>query len=371
MSYPSIDKLQNILSDDVFANRADKKKAAGRALGTIVELITYYLFCAWGFKDDMAIERALPEFGNPDITHNVEFSFHPSLTDNQVIPFKGDAVKPSFLKSYLPQGIHLKSKPLLRQGLLSNSVNLYECENFFYMANVFLRENGSEGTVHVSKRSCKPYAMVECKRVGKEGDSKGPQTIEKAKQGAYVARTVSSLQRVWDSNGEACGIMRRGDSWSVKPYEVFVNEIMTGEDAVSLCDFMLTIGVVSNHGNWFTSGNKNKELKVLSKNYDRLLFLSDKGLVTFVTDLITSPVDELTAVRNAFLSSYASRENKKNVFTKKTITTDADRALKHYFDSHLADIVSWFNVISPDNYPMDQLRTDLLSLRNKDWRQIL
>lgn len=49
--------------------------------------------------------------------------------------------------------------------------------------------------------------MFECKRVGvEEGMKKGPQTIEKAKQGAYVALKSSSLQKVRDKNGEVYGV---------------------------------------------------------------------------------------------------------------------------------------------------------------------
>jgi hypothetical protein len=45
----------------------------------------------------------------------------------------------------------------------------------------------------VFEQMLKPYAMIECKRVGiEEGTTKGPQTIEKAKQGAYVAGTAFS-----------------------------------------------------------------------------------------------------------------------------------------------------------------------------------
>ncbi len=66
----------------------------------------------------------------------------------------------------------------------------------------------------------KPYAMFECKRVSiEEGNKKGPQTIEKAKQGAYVARTVSALQRVRLASGDLQAVMPRGDgSLYVKPY---------------------------------------------------------------------------------------------------------------------------------------------------------
>jgi len=36
MSYKSIDTLQNILGEKVFAHTKDSKKAAGRALGTFI-----------------------------------------------------------------------------------------------------------------------------------------------------------------------------------------------------------------------------------------------------------------------------------------------------------------------------------------------
>jgi len=43
MAYESVDQLQKSLAETVFAYADDKKKAAGRALGTLVEIITYYL----------------------------------------------------------------------------------------------------------------------------------------------------------------------------------------------------------------------------------------------------------------------------------------------------------------------------------------
>ena len=84
MSYESIDTLQKALQEQVFEHTKDAKKAAGRALGTIVEIITYYLFKDWGLNDCMSIERGLPEYGNSDITHNVEFLLHP-IVNTQVL----------------------------------------------------------------------------------------------------------------------------------------------------------------------------------------------------------------------------------------------------------------------------------------------
>ena len=78
MSYPSVDQLQKVLTEKVFHYAKDSKKAAGRALGTLVEIITFYSLKSWGFERQVAIERPLPEFGNDDITHNVEYSLHPS-----------------------------------------------------------------------------------------------------------------------------------------------------------------------------------------------------------------------------------------------------------------------------------------------------
>src|SRR4051794_7908539 len=79
MSYESIDKLQNALSQNVFHYTKDPKKAAGRALGTMIEIITYYMLKSWGLNDSISIEKGLAEFGNPEITHNVEYSLHPIL----------------------------------------------------------------------------------------------------------------------------------------------------------------------------------------------------------------------------------------------------------------------------------------------------
>lgn len=77
MAYESVDKLQNMLATEVFKYAKDKKKASGRALGTLVEIVTFYTLCAWELRDYIAIERSVPEFAHPEIAHNVEFSLHP------------------------------------------------------------------------------------------------------------------------------------------------------------------------------------------------------------------------------------------------------------------------------------------------------
>lgn len=88
MAYESVDKLQNALGEKVFHYTQDKKKAAGRALGTMVEIITYYLLKTWGFNNSTSIEKGLVEYGNEDISHNVEYSLHPIIAEYEIIVLK-------------------------------------------------------------------------------------------------------------------------------------------------------------------------------------------------------------------------------------------------------------------------------------------
>lgn len=272
MAYDSVDVLQRTLADTVFQYATDRKKAAGRALGTLVEIVTYYTLRAWGFRDHLVIERALPEFANEDITHNVEFSLHPIIwrasTKLTPIPLP---LTPNKLGREMAelQKVHrpteFKSTQLLSSdGVVRNSCVLLEDEVGPLVANVD-QHDARSCVVTVCKLHGHPFSIFECKRVGiEEGMRKGPQTIEKAKQGAYVARTVSSLQRIRARRGHAVGVVERRDgSLYSRPYGELLREIIDSDDPDLLAEFILTVGVVSNHGNWFTSENHNKELKVL------------------------------------------------------------------------------------------------------------
>jgi hypothetical protein len=86
LTYQSVDALQKTLADSVFEYATDRKKAAGRALGTLVEIITFYTLRSWGFRDHVVIERPVPEFANPNIVHNVEFSLHRILAKKGIYP---------------------------------------------------------------------------------------------------------------------------------------------------------------------------------------------------------------------------------------------------------------------------------------------
>jgi hypothetical protein len=379
MTFESVDKLQQALTKDVFYYAKDSKKAAGRALGTLVEVITYYLLKSWGLNDSISIERSLAEYGNPEITHNVEYSLQPVLHHYLVkLPRDGKSITATKILAKLSElGVSISEFEKKNQNLLSkdnilrNACTIAVNPETNLLAS-FEGISGKAFQVRVFEQSVKPYTIFECKRVGvEEGNKKGPQTIEKAKQGAYVARTVSSLQKIRLESGEMYGVIhRRDNSLYTKPYSELLEEVITSHDPEFLRNFILTVGVVSNHGNWFTDKNQNKELKVLAQSYDWLIFLTDKGLSDFVEKLILKPSSKAKVVRDAFLSSYADKKTK-NQFTKVQMNADANLFLLDYFRDNLKKIEGWFNVISPQDGKLAHMKTQIEQLHSKHWEEIL
>lgn len=359
----TVDELQKHLQKEVFHYAQDGKKAAGRALGTLVEIITYYKLCAWGFSKNILIERRIPEFGRKDITHNVEFSLHKTQRESLLsIPRDGKAVRarhfakhPDFLNAKLTRDL-ISSKKLLR-----NSAVLGERDGNIIVANLSdLRRDTLD--VAIADLVATPIAIFECKRVGVEdGTKKGPQSIEKAKQGAYVARSVSALQKVITRDGSVLGFLPvDGGPPVVGDYEKMLTDIVTGKISAP-AGFVLTVGITSNHGNWFTAEDHNKELKVLAAAYDWLLFLTDEGLMDFVENCILSPTTELAPVRTAFLESY-NGEKGGSRFTKTCLDLEADQALRQYFAANNLHSSAWFNVITPAGRDLTVLSTQLNTL---------
>ncbi len=378
MAYPSVDALQKALAESTFLYAQDKKKAAGRALGTLVELVTFYLFDAWGFRDDISIERPLDEFAYSSITHNVEYTLHPILGKssyelaNPKLPITSAKILRVVPKEELDgwritaaNNQLLTSSQILRNGC---TIGKNSEANFIASLEAFTEDSAQ---LNITVQHRKPFAVVECKRVGiEEGNKKGPQTIEKAKQGAYVARSVSSLQKVRNHDGILYGLLLRdGLPPLILPHHQLLDMIILSDDPLLLKDFKMTIGIVSNHGNWFTEANQNKELKVLAQAYDWLLFLTDAGLAEFVQSLLIDPLVEFKAVKEAFQASYTGKKGN-NSFTKVKIGYTAHLQLEKYFRDNLASIEGWFNIIAPAEGDLGILRGELSSLRNKDWKEI-
>jgi hypothetical protein len=365
MSYKSIDNLQKALGEDVFNYTSDKKKAAGRALGTLIEIITYYLLNEWKFTNNVSIERGLEEYGNPEITHNVEFTMHPILSVTKLcvnMPCTPNTLKKEL---NLTNEFVLKNNPLLdKNNILKNACTIAESENEIILA-LFVSKTDNKITLNIVRQSKKPFAMFECKRVGvEEGNKKGPQTIEKAKQGAYVAKTTSSLQKIRNENGDLYGLIYKNGKPYIEQYSKLLKNIIVSKEPLPE-DFTMSIGIVSNHGNWFTSENQNKELKVLAQSYDWLLFLTDEGLSEFVTDLLIKPKKKYKCIQEAFHCAY-KEDKKKNAFTKVKMNLDAHNALVEYFKEKINHIENnWFNIISPNHGSINNLKKDLTKLTLK------
>jgi hypothetical protein len=319
-----------------------------------------------------AIERPLPEYANKEITHNVEFTLHGSATvlsskfSQSDLPISSTNLKNKHkeLEKYeLSKGVML----IDRNSVIRNACVLGNTEKAFLVAYI----NSNDECYEIRKLSHKAFAMFECKRVGvEEGSKKGPQTIEKAKQGSYVARTVSSLQRIRLNDGSLGGLIQKTDgSFIVKDYYELLNEIIKTNNNNALNNFILTVGVISNHGNWFTAENQNKELKVLAQSYDWLIFLTDAGIGEFITDLLISPNSDNIAVKEVFNKSY--NENKTgNVFTKVKIDYAADKALTRYFLNNKVKIEHWFNIITPKSKTLNDLHDELVLLSQKNWSEV-
>jgi len=378
MPYESIDRLQNVLAEKVFSYTNDAKKAAGRALGTLVEIITFYLLKSWGFEESIAIETALAEYGRPEITHNVEFSLHPIVRKHSItIPLSMVPLTAQRILRNIKSGQFKIEKAklstgylLTSDGVLRNSCIVAQGDRL-QLVDTLGPPALNEASVTLVKQVRKPFAIFECKRVGvEEGMRKGPQTIEKAKQGAYVAKAVSSVQKVRTAAGDLVGLIyRQPEHPYLKPHLELMGEIVATNDPDLLRDFILTVGIVSNHGNWFTSDDHNKELKVLAQSYDWLLFLTDLGLSTFISELLLDPIPELEPARAAFLASY-SLHKKGNRFTKVQMDYKADQVLQKFFQNNAKEIQSWFNIIAPKAGSILTLLEDLSQLRSKEWSRI-
>jgi len=393
MAYESVDKLQKVLAEEIFSHTKDPKKAAERALGTFIEIITYYLLKTWGFNHQTSIERGLEEYGNPAITHNVEFSLHPVIREHILTIDKGhrtitaNVIRKALEKENKFDVSAYKNKfishLLTKEGVLRNAYTMTKSDDSYLLCSI--KENKQDNDLielHIYEQRAKAYAIFECKRVGvEEGMTKGPQTIEKAKQGAYVARTASSLQKIRNESGELYGIIYKSDNtYFMKPYIELMEDVIYSNDHELLRRFILTVGVVSNHGNWikrnnsgtfdFSDENFQKELLVLAQSYDWLLFLTDQGLSEFIDNLLLNPVEEFEPIRKAFLSSY-TQDKKKNQFTKVQMNIDADGILLDFFRKNLETIESWFKVISPKEKELLTLKDELTELNYKNWKEIL
>ncbi len=142
-------------------------------------------------------------------------------------------------------------------------------------------------------------------------------------------------------------------------YYRFLQDAIDAGDSEALANVVLTVGVVSNHGNWFTATDHNKEMKVLAQSYDWLIFLTDTGLAEFIETVLQGSDARFARTRAAFAFSHSGQRGTPT-FTKVTVDVDADRELTRYF-AETNPWARWFNVITPGQ-PIQDLRTDFHKL---------
>lgn len=163
MTYDSVDELQKVLARDIFHYAKDSKKAAGRALGTLVEIITFYLIRNWGHRNRIAIERRLPEYANSEITHNVEFSLHPSdeignldIRQSEIPLTSRKLASHLYSSDWTPANI--KNTQLLSSNeILRNACVLYEDTTKIIIA--YLQEK-SKASFKISIHQLKPHPFA-------------------------------------------------------------------------------------------------------------------------------------------------------------------------------------------------------------------
>ena len=376
MSFPSLDALQAALTTGAFANRTSSRKAAGRALGTFVELLTYYMLRAWGHTEVTCIERRIPEFGSPEDLHNVEFSLHPLVqsrrltlgAERKALPISASKLLKACptAKNWVPGAEKWSGQVLTSKGMVQHARVLASDEASLCVATL-LQDGGSSAEIAVTQVMREPFAMVECKRVGiEEGQKRGPQTIEKAKQGAYVALAVSSLQKVRSPDGTMMGVRFVGDQPQVGHYYQMLQDTIQSGSASDFEHFTMTVGVVSNHGNWHEGPLLRKELRVLKNAYDWLLFLSDEGLTEFAGMALISPSKALLPVKSAFERAYTEAGSGPRM-TKVEIERAAHIALEDFVAGSLAEVEAWFRVVQPQGAAVGLLKQELQTLSGKPW----
>ena len=96
----------------------------------------------WGFNNSTSIERGLVEYGNDEISHNVEYSLHPIINEYEVtIPNDGNSITSTKILKALENQIDIskfekKTNNLLdKHNILRNACSIAESEDTFLLAS--------------------------------------------------------------------------------------------------------------------------------------------------------------------------------------------------------------------------------------------
>ena len=225
---------------------------------------------------------------------------------------------------------------------------------------------GGNAVNHMFREGIHDVTYVLCNTDNKAlGDSPVPNKLQLGKEGLGAGnRPERARQAAEESIEEIRNMLDDGTKM------VFITAGMGGGTGTGAAPIIaqcakdsgiLTVGIVSNHGNWFTAKNKNKELEVLCNAYDYLLFLTDDGLANFICDIFSIP-ECLEAFEYSYTKVEGSARKNDNIFTKSCITYEADLKLSEYFRTNMPKINRWFNVLNQDDPSVENLIEQLREL---------
>jgi hypothetical protein len=185
--------------------------------------------------------------------------------------------------------------------------------------------------------------------------------------------------------------------WSVKMFVVNDEEqwwVENGERNIALCmsredaECIVESHNLQNFGDdrflAFIRQQEGRVMELLNTPIDALELTMrssnclEKGGIKTIGDLTRKTESDLAHIRHlgqkslseeAFKSSYDGQKGG-NRFTKVRMDLDADRCLNRYFKNNLEKIISWFNIISPAERNLEELRSELNILSSKNWAEI-
>lgn len=377
--HPPYDQMRNI--QEALSGLVGGQKTAGRRLGMILEIMTFLFFQSEGLGPSMRKGNQLPSFAI-DATHETDFSFHPILqttsvefsdSENQNRLGSHRRPVPSTTFPIVDQLNYLDSNSSIRtmkdkiiRNLTVNPLAVISvqdgerkdsgdplgqkiCSSIISLSST----TGSVCNASISRLANSAFAKVECKRVGIEltADS-APQTIEKAKQGAYAADHASSYQSILSRTGEKFGVVL-GEEIEIGPYQDLRRQIINGELPSMLEGFCSTVFFFSEPSNWQTSdGIWKKDLEVLSSSFDWVIYLTDEAFIHFCQRFhIADTDDEDDCVREWIHNNAKLSE----------IPWNAYNQLMEYARENPPS--EWFTVHTPDECDIAVLLEELHTLQ--------
>jgi len=364
-SFGAIDEAQMALANEIFDSRESPKKAAGRAIGTLQEILAYSVLHHYELDSRTYLEYPLPEQGLEEVTHEVEFSIHPKVGERgaEISGRKHENATLSDLDAsslYDSKANRLKKPTLVHHdddgwdrirtnpGLLKQD----DLKNWEYDSiPIAYYNNGNKKIVLLDPQ---PIGFIECKRVGlEEGTTSGPQTIEKAKQATLVAFRTSRLQKIITSDGKK-GLLIDDDHVEVGNFEELWEDTLSEGDPEELRGVVRSVLFFSNHGNWYPQDNEGKGVKMIKSSFDWAVWVEDEGLIELIEFVLND-----TDMRNAFNLHVESSET---ILTKSKFESDARESMLEFVSSNWDRISEdWFTVLEPEGKSiedlMDEFRT--------------